>query len=470
MRIEKRAGNDERLILAAMVTDPVVLSRLASQWGEAGLFGGPWANLIGGWCVKYHGKFGTPPGNRIRNRFETWASGPSVDEDQVKAIEKFLEFLSNEHENNKDQAPEYILDLASAHFNKVKLRALLRDLETDLENDDVEGALKTATTFGKVEFAAADGVDPFLDKALVDSFFAEQSETLIEYPGALGKFMGRVLCRDSFVSFLAPEKRGKTWWLLDMAYRGMCQRRRVAFFEIGDMSLNQINGRWWSRMARLPRWPVEVKYPLSISKIGKEDVEVEFAHKKYEKIFAHDTICEAMDNFRSNKLKTKDSLFKLSVHPAGTVSVATITGILDGWEMSGWVPDVVCIDYADLLEAPGGIRESRDQINSVWKALRGLSQKRHCLVATATQAKAQAYGVDLMGMEHFSEDKRKLAHVNAMVGINQTPAEKVLQVQRLNFIVNREEEFSPLHQVYVAGCLALGNPAMVSTFRENEKK
>ena len=65
---------------------------------------------------------------------------------------------------------------------------------------------------------------------------------------------------------------------------------------------------------------------------------------------------------------------------------------LDDWEArEGFVPDVIVIDYADLLEADGKSTEFRHKQDSIWKGLRAMSQKRHALVLTATQADAASY-------------------------------------------------------------------------------
>ena len=82
--------------------------------------------------------------------------------------------------------------------------------------------------------------------------------------------------------------------------------------------------------------------------------------------------------------------------------------------------DVVVVDYADILRPPPGRMEPRDQANEVWKQLRALSSALHCLVVTATQANRAGYDRELLGMTNISEDKRKLAHANGVIGINMT--------------------------------------------------
>jgi replicative DNA helicase len=164
------------------------------------------------------------------------------------------------------------------------------------------------------------------------------------------------------------------------------------------------------------------------------------------------------------KVKSKKSYLKLSCHPNSSISVKGIEGILQTWERVDWIPDVVVIDYADILAPLDGKADTREQINQTWKALRGMSQKLHCLVVTATQADAASYKVDTLTRSNFSEDKRKHAHVTGMVGLNQTKEEKLNGVLRLNWLDLREAEYTEYRCVHVAGCLALASPAMKSVW------
>ena len=157
-------------------------------------------------------------------------------------------------------------------------------------------------------------------------------------------------------------------------------------------------------------------------------------------------------------------MLRLSCHPNSSLTVGGIRAILQNWERTGWVPDVIVIDYADILAPPHGIADTRDQINSTWKQLRALSQSTHSLVVTATQADAASYNTNTIGRANFSEDKRKLAHVTGLVGLNANSDEKECGILRLNWIVLRESAFTETQCVHVAGCLEIGNPAVKSTF------
>jgi hypothetical protein len=158
------------------------------------------------------------------------------------------------------------------------------------------------------------------------------------------------------------------------------------------------------------------------------------------------------------------SRLKLSCHPNSSINMEQIRSTCLSWSLTGWTPDLVVIDYADILAAISGGLDTRDQINETWKRMRRLSQDLHCCVVTATQADAQSYRQALLDMTNFSEDKRKFSHVTAMIGINQTGQEKEQQVQRLNYLVMRDSDFITEKAVFVGNCLRIANPAVVSSF------
>lgn len=465
MQIQKKTRDKERIILQAMLVDDIVLSKISSKWTEKGLFASRWANLIGGWCVKYYHKYSKAPAQQIQTIYEQWAS-KTKDEDTLRLVEKFLSSLDADLDYLKQSInSDFIVDLAGQYFNQIKLENLTNQIKSLLEEGEIDQANAKIQHYTKLELGNGEGINVFHDEEAVKQVFKEKKETLIRYPGALGKFFKGQLERDAFIAFLAPEKRGKSWILLDMAYRAMLQNRKVAFFEAGDMSQNQVMRRL---LVRVAKWPIRksiVRIPVEISR-SPEDVmaTVSFKQVKFDSPLDLEKAEEACKKLITNKIKTDEPLFKLSCHPNSTLSVAKIRSILRDWEKEDWIPDIIIIDYADILDMNYPGLEGRDRINEVWKQLRGMSQTYHCLVVTATQANAASYRADTIDRTHFSEDKRKLAHVTGMIGINCTLEEKQEQLLRLNWIALREADYDSQACVHVASCLELGNPMVLSCF------
>lgn len=468
MIIQKKSGETERTILIAMITEKTVLSKITTKW-ERDMFSSKWSNLIGKWCVSYYKKYKKAPNKAIKGIFQSWAEDKQkTDKDTVILIEKFLDSLSEEYEDGDGINVDYIVDMSSTYFNKIKLEKLIDTIQGDLDRSELDKATSRVTEFSQVELGIGAGIDLFKDKDAVFEAFDRKVDVLIEYPGSLGVFFGDSLCRDGFIAFQGPEKFGKSFWLLDIAWNALMQGRKVAYFIIGDMSQHQVIKRIGTRAARHPfrmkgGFPATLKYPKSIRRDVDEKVtEIKYGEKEFKAPLSKQKVWRMLKKLG----KGKREMFKVSAHPSLSLTVPALEDVIQNWEHNGWgIPDVVVIDYADnLASSDKGIAETRNQINLTWKQMRALSQNLHGLVVTATQSDIASYQVETQSRLNFSEDKRKFAEVTGFLAINRTQEEILKGITRLNWLALRDEEFSESQCVYVAGSAALANPAIVSTF------
>jgi len=149
--------------------------------------------------------------------------------------------------------------------------------------------------------------------------------------------------------------------------------------------------------------------------------------------------------------------YKLATYSNSSINIQGIISHLDMLEITeGFIPDVIFIDYADILAPETLGVDRRDQHDERFRALRRLSQDRHCCVVTATQSNSEAYKQMTLNLRSYSEDKRKNAHVTVMAGLNQTDVEKIYGIMRYNIIAAREGESSSLETVTVLQCLPRG--------------
>jgi hypothetical protein len=344
------------------------------------------------------------------------------------------------------------------------------ELDGLLSQGDVKTAVETIANYRAVELGQGSGVDPLNDRKAWLRAFAEPAEPLITFPGAGGRFFNHALTRDSLVGIQAPEKRGKTFWCVEFAVRALRNRKKVALFQVGDLSESQLLLRLGVRLAQAPLYEdlcgqVDIPRKIERDEQAELGVEVSYEAKKVRKPLSFSMVDRARRDFmRANGLSHKKSYLKTSTHPNSSINVRGIETILDQWAYEeGFIPDVVIIDYADILAPEEQKKEGRDMVNDTWKALRRMTQQRHVLGVVPTQANAQAYEAQTQGMKHFSNDKRKLAHVTGMFALNQTEEEKEAQVMRLNWIVLRESPFSTKRCLYVGQCLPLARAFCCAT-------
>jgi hypothetical protein len=461
MRIQKANGTDERTILIGMIVDTLVCGRIAEKW-ERKLFRGKYANIIGSWCVKYNSKYGKAPGKSIEGLYRAWER-KTKDKETVKTISKFLSSLSDEYAQlKKDINPQYVLDRAGDYFSQVRIERLKDDLEMDLVSNNTSKSIERLSLFHPMKMGRGENIEIFNEKNAWKEALTEQADGIVKYRGVLGEFIGSQLGRDCFVGFMGPEGRGKSFCLMDVAFRAALQRRRVAFFEAGDMSQNQILRRLATRITNRPLTPCTIKYPTAIRKLKDDKIAVDSEDRSFAQKLDWRDVVRANKRLRREKIRSQDPYFRLQCHPNSTLHVNHIESSLRDWAREGWVADVVVIDYADILDMSYPRMDGREKIDKVWRELRRVSQAFHCLVVTATQTNRQSYDVKTITRKHSSEDKRKLAHVTGMLGINQTEDEKKQEIMRFNWIKVRDAKYLESKCVAMAGCLKVANIAIRS--------
>lgn len=468
MNIKKVSSNITQLVITGMIVDDTVLGSIASKWSKEGMLKVSWCNLIGQWCVDYYEAHNKAPGANIENIFLAWAEGHH-DKETANLVERFLQSLSGQYDRQKKQLnAQFVLDKAGELFNRIKLEKHADLIKGLVDTKKIDQAIKKANEFEPVSIGKGSAVSLFRDMAAIDRAFVSRSEPLIVYPGDLGHFFSGLFIRDTLIGFMGREKSGKTYWLVDIAFNAALQRKKVLFFQIGDLSEAEVLMRFATRATKCPankddllvKWPVKLErtqdgsysYILESKEVKRKQITPQLAKDALKKI--------AMDTIRS----TKQDYLMIETYANDSMDIVKMRGIVAQYARAGWVPDFIVVDYADLLAAPIGMQEGRDAINKNWKGLKRLSQDYHCCVVTATQSDADSYGSSLMNLSNFSEDKRKYSHVNTMFSINRTDDEMEDQVARLAIMLSREKKVSTKKVVFCAGCYAISNPAVLTTY------
>jgi len=372
------------------------------------------------------------------------------------------------------------VDSLRCYLERKTLQKLYENVDIALSRGNEEEAKKHILSYHPVEITTGSGIDPFRQEDVWDRAFSVSSQPLMEFPGDIGKFLNHSLIRDGLIGIQGPEKRGKTWWCIEFVVRALKARRKVAFFQVGDLSEHQVMIRLGMYFAERPSRDDQcgvINVPLEILKPeykkGQEDdkpeetaaLTVRTRSRTFTKPLTRQACIKACKKLmRACGLSPNKSYLKVSVHSNSSINVLGIRSILDRWEMlEGFIPDVIVVDYADILAPEDPCQAVRDQVNDTWKALRRLSQDRHCLIIVPTQANRESYDARIQQMKHSSEDKRKLAHVTGMLGLNQTEEEKEVGVMRLNWIVLRENPFNVRQCLWVGQCLPIGRAFYCAT-------
>ena len=156
---------------------------------------------------------------------------------------------------------------------------------------------------------------------------------------------------------------------------------------------------------------------------------------------------------------------RISTHSNESLSMERLEREIDILaDKEGFVPEIVVADYLDLFMPDPDTKHLsiRDQENKKWQRGRKISQDYNLLMLSASQSDAEGFNKKLLDKSNFSEDRRKLDHVTAMLGLNMTIIEKMLGIMRINEIVARETEGTAI--VNVLHRLQMGRPILSSYF------
>jgi hypothetical protein len=277
------------------------------------------------------------------------------DNDLKKLVERFLGSLSEQHDRGSGFDLSFTLGLAEQHFNAVRAEFLETKLKQLRGRGDVDGVLAEIAAFRKVELTTSSGISVLQDKEAQKKALEDKQRVLIRLPGPAGEFFGSELSEDSLVAFMAPPKSCKSWMMLHLGWMAMLQGVKVAYFQVGDLSRNQIFRRFLKRAVYRPIGTGLVKYPLGITcpvstPGSKTAAVVDHMDRIYEKPITWEMAERA---FEAKAAKHGDSL-RLSWHPVKTVSISDIRNTLEAWDREGWVAKV-CLAEGSLVLTDHGL-------------------------------------------------------------------------------------------------------------------
>jgi len=513
----------ERRIIIGLITSTKYIQQIQDVWNVE-LLESPLAKRIAIWCMEYYEKFQKAPQKDIEGIYFEKLKEGTLPQDIAEEIEEdILPALSDEYEREEFNV-DYLLEQTKHFFQERHLEEHSKKIGNLVRNGDMLEAEQLAADYRPLVKDKGDELDLSEESTLkeVESAFTETTKPLIKYPKQLGDFLNDQLLRGKLVAFMGSSKRGKSFLLWDMAKKAVLQNLNVAFFQAGDMSRKEQIIRIGINLCKksnLKKYSGKMYEPVrdcihnQRDECERKERECDFGIfdnlteeqiKGFKSEVTQKTLVQALKdnpdyepctNCRKYKrmawgvpwlqpvdvgkpleaeeaMKAFDKFFvknkrriMLSTHPNDTLSLKKIKGLLDVWERQrDFIPDVIIIDYADLLVTETKMEERAKQ-NEIWKGLRNLSQHKYCLVVTATQGDAKSYKKYLLDLDNFSEDKRKYDHVTAMYGLNQDPdnREKNIGLIRLNELIIRDGSFDVNRQVYLLQNLYRGVP-IISSF------
>ncbi len=141
----------------------------------------------------------------------------------------------------------------------------------------------------------------------------------------------------------------------------------------------------------------------------------------------------------TEKLQKLPGKLIIKYYPTKTATVTMIAAHIDKCIMQGFTPDLILVDYADLLRdtsSKGAVRNDI-MLGNIYEDLRGMAGTYQIPVYTASQANRSALEEDIIEADKIAESYSKVMVADFVVSLSRKVADKISGTGRWHVIKNR---------------------------------
>ena len=320
-----------------------------------------------------------------------------IDDDILKSgvVDKLRDVWKNIEATDLEFVQEQTLDFFK---NQTLKSAILQSVDL-LENKNYDG-IKSI-----IDEAMKAGTSRDLGQDYITSLEArleDSARTTTKTPWEIvNEIMDGGLGQGELGVIVAPAGIGKSWTLQALGAGALREAKTVVHYTL-ELNENYVGLRYDSIFTGVTT--ANIKY-------YKEDVE--------------------------SKISKLPGKLLIKYFPTKAASVQTIGAHLKQIELSGVKPDIVLVDYADILMPTGNFREKRHAIGNIYEDLRGLAGELEVPIWTASQANRSALEEDVIGADKVAEDYSKVMTADFVMSMSRKVEDKIANTGRFHVIKNR---------------------------------
>ena len=163
----------------------------------------------------------------------------------------------------------------------------------------------------------------------------------------------------------------------------------------------------------------------------------EYVGLRYDTIFSGTPTANI--KFYKDEVKKKISQLKghllIKYFPTKSATVQTLSSHLKQIELQGITPDLVLVDYADILRGIG--TEKRHILENIYEDLRGLAGEYEVPIWTASQANRSSLEEEIIDATKVAEAYSKVMIADFVVSVSRKVEDKIANTSRFHVIKNR---------------------------------
>ena len=506
---KKVSTNIEKRIVTGLIVSKEYLQEVY-QLIDLSYFQNSYTAKIAEWCLDHYSYYEEAPFATIQDIFNL--EKPKLQEEDSELISFLLSDISKKYQLGDGINVPYLIDNTVDFCKTRELEITAGNIQVLLGRGDIAGAEEQVSNYRNVQRLTSNWVNPF-DEEEIYKTFLEMDTDFFKFPGVLGDFVGP-LERGWLIGLSGAFKAGKTWFAQEFGVIGLLNGLRVAFFSL-EMNEKQMKERLYRRFTAAGDKAGEHLYPVFDCRNNQDGtcnlprrtqlltlVDADGNKPSFDKDnpyrvcavcrelkvgngreeYQGSTWFEVLERpefsaYESEHVmrafrKQYGHLYRMKAYPRFAANITDIKTDLDLLELTdGFIPDLIIVDYADILKPEDRAVSGIEKEDRSWIALSQLASERHALVVTPTQVKIDALGADRIRETHMARWVGKLGHVDVMMTLNQKEDEKPLGIARIGILAHRHGEFHPGATVSILQKIKLGQVHLDSEriFEEGEE-
>jgi replicative DNA helicase len=397
------------------------------------LYGGPY-RIIASRCYDYLDRFHKPPADHL----------PDIMEDKLKSDNAeaalYKNIILNIRNTQAEINTEYVVHKLETFIKRQSLRTVAVELTKALQQDTEESLENAEQLISQSRSSALQLFDPgtrLSDKNKALSFLDFSNEC---FPTGIPELDKRGFgpTRKEMLMLIAPAKAGKSFFLTHLAKMAIVNRLKVVHVTL-EMSEGRCSQRYFQTL-------------YSIAKRKDISPSIKFKKDDQNRIISFDQVTLTPKHTLQDldirqklekiidkwALRQLDNIF-IKEFPTGGLTVNGLEAYLDNLEATQqFVPDLVILDYPDLMELEG---EMRFALDTLFKNLRGrIAVRRNVALAVVSQSNRSGAKAKTVEGTDVAEAWNKVQHADTTITLSATAAEKRLGLARLYVAAGRNDE------------------------------
>jgi replicative DNA helicase len=298
----------------------------------------------------------------------------------------------------------YVQEYALDFCKKQALKKGLMEAATKWEKGDYENIAKIVNDALRVGEPRNIGHDYIKD---VEKRMLRQYRTPVPAMKGVDAKIGGGLAGGELGVLLSPTGGGKSMFLVKFACTALECGKKVVYYTM-ELNENVIGNRFDACLNQVPLRDV-LDYPQVIKE-------------------------------RLESIKNLGGGLIIKEFPTGTASVNTLRAHLKALERDNFIPDILFIDYADIMKATSSFTEKRFALTSVYETLRGMAMEMNLPIWTASQASREAINSNSFDLKVISESLGKAQTADIILGVGRTDEDKAQKLATMMVLKNRNGE------------------------------